>query len=285
MHAPSRLKANILLVFVAFIWGTAFIAQSVAMKAGLAFLYNGASFVIGSLVLLPFIPKKHFWPARAQWRWMLAAGILLFAGSALQQVGLFYTKVANASFLTTLYVIFTPFLLWAGYGDRPRKVELLAVLLAIAGAFLLSTGGSNLEWQKGDALELMGAFFWGLHLVLVAKYTAKFDSITFACGQFMVCGLLNFAVGFAFESAPSLLLWPVIAATLYRALLSIGIGYTMQVWAQKFTSATDAGLIFALEAVFAAVVAWMMLGESLGWIQIAGCALILVAAFSPQVKR
>lgn len=284
MSSPSRLKANTLLILVAFIWGTAFIAQSVAVQAGLAFLYNGASFVLGGLALLPFAPKGTML-SRPQWRWMLAAGLLLFGGSALQQVGLFYTKVANASFLTTLYVIFTPFLLWAGYGDRPKKIELLGVVLAIAGAFLLSTGGAAFTWQIGDILELLGAFFWGLHLVLVAKYTAKFDAISFACGQFLVCGIMNFAVGFVFESPQALLLWPVVAATVYRALLSIGIGYTLQIWAQKFTTATDAGLIFSLEAVFAATVAWAVLGETLGPLQVVGCLLIFVAAFCPQMVK
>ena len=110
---PSRLKADALLIVVAAIWGSAFVAQSVAVQVGLAHLYNGACFGIAGLVLLPFSFRRAL-PDRRQVGWMLAAGTLLFGGATLQQVGLFYTKVANASFMTSLYVIFTPFLLWAG---------------------------------------------------------------------------------------------------------------------------------------------------------------------------
>jgi len=283
MHPLSRLKADLFLVFVAMIWGSAFIAQSIVSKSGIAFLHNGACFVIASLLLLPLI-KKSTIVSRTQWKWMIAAGALLFGGSACQQVGLYYTRVANAGFLTTIYVIFTPFLLWAVYGEKARRFDIFAALLALVGAFLLSTGGS-MQWQPGDALEVLGAVFWGLHLVLIAKHASSFDSISFACGQFMVCGLLNFVVGFFFESTATLFLWPVIWATLYRAVFSIGIGYTVQVWAQKFTRANDAALIFSLEAVFAALIAWLILGESLLGVQIFGCALILLAAFTPQFVK
>ncbi len=212
MQQPSRLKADLLLVLVALIWGSAFIAQSIVTKAGLAFLHNGAAFCIASLVLLPLI-KSGTRVSNKQWKWMLMAGALLFGGSALQQYGLFYTKVANASFLTTIYVIFTPFLLWLGYGERARKIDIIAALLAVAGAFLLSTGG-KIEWQPGDAIEVLGALFWGFHLVLIAKHASSFDSLSFACGQFMVCGLLNFAVGFFIEPVHALFLPSVIGAPL-----------------------------------------------------------------------
>ncbi len=283
MQQPSRLKADLVLVAVAFIWGSTFMAQSYVMQAGLAFLHNGVAFVAASLVLLPLI-KKRTQVSTLQWKWMLFAGFLLFGGSAFQQYGLYYTKVANASFLTTIYVIFTPFLLWIVYGEKARRIDVFAALLALTGAFLLSTGG-EIEWQPGDALEILGALFWGLHLVLIAKHASGFDSLSFACGQFMVCGLLNFSVGIFFEDPSALYLPTVVYATLYRAFLSIGIGYTLQVWAQKFTPANDAALIFSLEAVFAAVIAFILLGESLAEIQIVGCVLILVAAFSPQLIR
>lgn len=278
----TRFQANLLLVAVAAIWGSAFVAQSFAGAAGLALLYNGASFTLAGLILWP-AARTRGRADRAQWLWMAAAGALLFGGSALQQLGLFYTKVANASFLTSLYVIFTPFLLWAGYRERPAPLHALAAALALGGAFLLSMAGGPLVWQTGDALETLGALFWGLHLILVGKYATRFDALSFATGQFLVCGALNFACGFWLEPAPALLQPPVLAAIAYRSLLSIAIGYTAQVWAQKFTSPTEAALIFALESVFAAVAAAAVLHEHLLAPQILGCLLILAAAGMSQV--
>ncbi len=280
-HSPIRLKADLLLLLVSLIWGTAFVAQSIAGKYGLAFMYNGASFLLASLALLPLIPRVSI--PSSQWKWMLVGGVLLFAGSALQQVGMLYTKAANASFLTSLYVVFTPFLLWIGYRERPRNLHLAAMTIALAGAFLLSTGGEY-KSQAGDILETLGALFWGLHFVLLAKRATRFHSISFAAGQFFICGLLNSACGLFREEPSKLLALPVMAATLYRALLSIGVGYTVQVWAQKHTSPTETSLIVALESVFAAIVAWLLLHEQLTFPQLAGCTLILLSAAASQLK-
>jgi drug/metabolite transporter (DMT)-like permease len=272
---PSHFKANLILFAVAAIWGSAFVAQSVAGRAGLSLLYNGVCFCLGGIVLLPLAWKRGL--SSGQLKWMLAAGVLVFGGAALQQLGLRYTKVANASFLTTLYVIFTPFLLWVGYREKPRGVHLLAAALATLGAFLLSTSGTlTLQW--GDVLETAGARVWGMHLVLIGKYAQKFDSLSFASGQFLVCGALSLAAGAAFEPFAALRDSAVLGAVAYRSLLSIAVGYTAQVWAQKFTSPTEASLIFALESVFAAVVAALLLEERLGAVQIAGCVAILAAA-------
>jgi drug/metabolite transporter (DMT)-like permease len=278
--APSRLKADLLLVLLAAIWGSAFIAQTYAGNAGLAFYYNGACFTLAGILLLPFSRGPI---SKAQWGWMVVAGVLLFGGSALQQLGLFYTRVANASFLTSLYVIFTPFLLWVAFGERPGVVHVIAVLLAVVGAFLLSTAG-RLEFHLGDVMEVGGAVFWALHILVAAKYAARFPSIQFAAIQFLVCGALNFAAGIGREDAGKLLETSVMLATLYRAVLSIAFGYTLQLWAQKYTPPTDASLIFALESVFAALAAAWLLHERLLAPQLAGCALILLAAALSQVR-
>lgn len=283
MRTVSRLQADLLLLAVAFIWGSAFVAQSVASKAGLAFLYNGATFLLAGLVLLPLYLRSKREPG--QLKWMLIAGFLLFAGSALQQYGLFYTKVANAGFLTVTNVVFVPLLLLLFFRERPKISEWLAVGMAVAGAFLLSTAGEKLEWQPGDAMEIGGAVMWALHVILIAKVGGRFPSIPFATGQFLVCGVLNMAVGVFTESPSALMDGSVVASVLYRGLLSVAVGYTMQVWVQKFTPPTDAVLIFSMESVFAAVCAWLLISEKLVPIQIAGCALILVAAFFPQVVR
>ena len=160
---------------------------------------------------------------------MLIAGGILFIATAMQQVGIFYTKVANAGFLSSLYVVFTPFLLWVGFHERPHWLDLIAVTIAIAGAFFLSTAG-KLVFEKGDVLEATGSIFWALHFVVLGKFAAKFESISFASGQFFISGLLNLLFGLVVENLHMLTPLPVLGAILYRATLSIGLGYTLQVW-------------------------------------------------------
>jgi drug/metabolite transporter (DMT)-like permease len=282
VRAGIRLKADLLLFMVAVIWGTAFVAQGIAGRFHVAYLFNGVSFILAALILIPFVPRGTRLTA-GQWKWMLIAGAVLFVATALQQVGLFYTKVANAGFLTSLYAVFTPFLLWIGFRERPHWLDASAVVLAAIGAFLLSTGG-RLEIRSGDALELVGSVFWALHFVVLGKFAARFESISFASGHFLVNGLLNLLIGLAVENPSLLTPAPLIGAILYRATLSIGLGYTLQVWGQKHTPPTDAALILGLEAVFAVVAGWIALGQTLLPIQLAGCVIIFVAVLISQAK-
>lgn len=278
-----RLKANLSLFAVAIIWGTGFITQGVAARYHVAYLFNGASFMLAALILIPFIPRAKKMP-RSQWKWMLIAGVILFVATAMQQVGIFYTKIANAGFLTSLYAVITPFLLWLGFRERPHWIDLIAVTIAIVGTYLLSTAGIGLKIQPGDGLELIGAVFWGLHFVVLGKFASKFEPISFAAGHFFVTGLLNFLMGLAFEHLSQLAPLPMIGAILYRAILSVGIGYTLQVWGQRHTPATDAALILGLEAVFAVVIAWLVLHQTLLPVQIMGCVIIFIAVMFSQVK-
>jgi len=278
-----RLKADLLLFMVAIIWGTAFVAQGVAGRYGLAYLFNGVSFMLASIILIPFIPRRTRLTAE-QWKWMVIAGIVLCFATAMQQVGLFYTKVANASFLTSLYAVFTPFLLWIGFREKPHRLDLIAVTLAGAGAFLLSTAG-QFQVQSGDALELAGSLFWALHFVVLGKYASMFESVSFASGHFFISGFINLVIGLFVEDISTLIILPVMGAILYRATLSVGIGYTLQVWGQKHTPPTDAALILGLEAVFAVIAAWFLLDQKLRPIQIIGCVVIFIAVFISQFKE
>jgi len=277
-----RLKADLLLFMVAVIWGTAFVAQGIAGQHGIAFLFNGVSFVLASLILIPFIPRPVKITSQ-HCKWMVVAGLILFAGTAFQQVGILYTKVANAGFLTSLYTVFTPFLLWLGFREKPHRVDILAVVMAAVGAFFLSTAG-RFEVQPGDSLEVVGAIFWALHFVVIGKFASRFESISFATGQFFISGFLNLVIGLFVEDLRTLTLFPVIGAVLYRASLSIGIGYTLQVWGQKHTPPTDAALILGLEAVFAVIAGWLVLDQFLQPIQIMGCVIIFLAVIISQAK-
>jgi drug/metabolite transporter (DMT)-like permease len=278
-----RLKADLLLFMVSIIWGTAFVAQGVAGRYGLAYLFNGVSFMLGGLILIPLIPRGTKISGE-QWKWMLVAGVVLFIATAMQQVGLLFTKVANASFLTSLYAVFTPFLLWIGFRERPHWLDLIAVVVAVAGAFMLSTVG-KFTVQPGDPIELFGALFWALHFVVLGKFASKYESVSFAVGHFIISGFINFVVGLFVEDVSTLLVLPVLGAVLYRATLSVGIGYTLQVWGQKHTPPTDAALILSLESIFAAFSGWLLLNEKLIGVQILGCAFILVAVMLSQFKQ
>ena len=278
-----RLKADLLLFMVSIIWGTAFVTQSIAGQYKLAYLFNGVSFMLAALILILFIPRGVK-ISKEQWKWMFIAGIILFIASALQQVGLLYTKVANASFLTSLYAVFTPFLLWIAFREKPHWIDLIAVTMAGFGAFLLSTAGS-FNLYPGDSLEIIGAIFWALHFVVLGKFASKFESVSFAAGHFFISGFINFVIGLFIEDVSLLIIPPMIGAILYRATLSIGIGYTLQVWGQKHTPPTDAALILSLEGVFAVIAGWLVLKQFLLPIQIIGCVIIFVAVLISQLKE
>jgi drug/metabolite transporter (DMT)-like permease len=279
-----HLKANLTLFAVAILWGTGFITQGVAGQYHVAYLFNGASFILAAIILIPFIPKNRLISGE-QWKWMLITGLILFIATALQQVGLLYTKIANASFLTSLYAVFTPFLLWLLFHERPHWMDLVAVVAASIGAYLLSTAGNGFEIQNGDSLELIGALFWGMHFVVLGKFGSRFEPISFACGHFLITGLLNFLMGLVFEKIGQLTPLPMIGAILYRAAFSIGIGYTLQVWGQNHTPPTDAALILGLEAVFAVIAAWFLLQQVLLPIQVLGCLIIFASVLFSQVKN
>jgi drug/metabolite transporter (DMT)-like permease len=281
-----RLKADLLLFMVAIIWGTAFVAQGIAGQYRVAYLFNGVSFMLAAFILLPFIPKgtRGVKISKDQWMWMLVAGLILFAGSAMQQVGLMFTRIANASFLTSLYMVFIPFLLWIGFREKPHWLNLIAVVLAGVGAFLLSTSG-RFEIQMGDLLELLGAVFWAFYFIVLGKFASKFASRSFAAGHFFIGGLINLVIGLFVEDMSILTTAPLVGSILYRATLSIGIGYTLQVWGQKHTPPTDAALILGLESVFAAIAAWILLDQSLAFVQVVGCVIIFAGVLISQLKE
>jgi drug/metabolite transporter (DMT)-like permease len=279
-----RLKADLTLFLVAIIWGTAFVAQRVAGQMGSVYLFNGVRYLLAGLVVLPFVGRvggQAFNLPRAQWSWMFAAGFLLFVAAALQQAGMLYTTAGNAGFITSLYVVFVPILLWFVWRERSGWLAIAAVGLAGVGAFLLSTDGS-IQFRAGDVLELIGAFFWTFHVVLLGKFAVKFEPMSFSAGQLIICGVLNLALG-AFIEEP-VFDWNLLGAVVYTAVFSLGLGYSLQVWGQRHTPPADAALILSLESVFAALSGWLILNELLTPLQAFGCFLIFSAVVLSQIK-
>jgi drug/metabolite transporter (DMT)-like permease len=275
-----RLKADITLFIIAVIWGSAFVAQRVAGQLGSVYLFNGVRYLLAGLVVLPFVRLKTSMP-REQFKWMLIAGFLLFVAAALQQAGMQFTTAGNAGFITSLYVVFVPFVVLVGWREKPHWLSIVAVGMAGAGAYLLSTGG-QFEVQRGDALELVGALFWAMHVALLGKFASRFEPMSFSVGQLLVCGILNLILGLFVEQP--IFTWSLAGAAVYTAVMSLGLCYTLQVWAQRHTPPADAALILSLESVFAVLAGWLVLNELLTGIQIFGCLLIFLAVGLSQLK-
>jgi drug/metabolite transporter (DMT)-like permease len=283
MHLSERLRADLTLFTITVLWGSAFAVLRVAAGHGIVFILNGTRFFLAAIMYLPFVSLKDAYN-RENIPVVCLVGSFLFIGAALQQAGLMFTTAGNAGFITSLYVVFVPIIMWVGWREPPFLLLWVAIPLAVFGGYLLSTGGA-FKFMFGDLLVLAGSVFWGFHVVLIGRYTRSIPTLPFAIGQFVVAGILNLGLGLLVERPSQADLLAIIPAILYTGIFSIGVGFTLQMAAQKHTPPADAALILSLEAVFAALFGWLMLGEKLLPIQILGCALILIAVILVQGRE
>lgn len=282
----QRAQADLLLLLVALIWGTAFVAQRVAALNMGAFQFNGLRFLLGGLVLLPFAwgrRDKATPLTRLDVRDIAIAGMLLFGGASFQQVGLYHTTASNAGFITGLYVVLVPLMLSIGWRQRLRSAVWAAAGCAAVGLFLLSTGG-RLRLAPGDGLELVCALIWGFHVIWLGRLVQRLDALRIAIGQSLVCGGLSLAWSALGEGAGLALVSAAWWAVLYTGVFSIGVGYTLQAVGQRVAPAADAAIILSLEAAFAALFGWLVLDERLSAIQLLGCGLMLAGMLLAQVR-
>lgn len=278
--SAQRIKSDLLLLLASVIWGSGFIAQRIAANSMGSFLFNGGRVLLGMIILLlvtRFRPKIE----KNQLRWVFAAGFLLFAASALQQIGLETTSVGNAAFITSLYVVFIPIILWIFGLQKIKPVIWLAVSVASFGALLLSTGGSY-KPAVGDWFELVGAVVWAGQILVIGIFGKRSDPLGFTIGEFAVAAGLNMICAGLFErgnAAPQMDAW---WAILFSGIFPVAIAFTIQVYGQRSAPPIDASLIFSLEAVFAAIFGYWLLSEKLQPIQVLGCGLILAALLLAQ---
>jgi drug/metabolite transporter (DMT)-like permease len=282
-----RWKSDLILLFVAAVWGSGFVAQRFAAARLSPFYFNGGRFLLAALLLLVLmvvLNRRQIRLDRQHAPWMILAGVLLFAAAGFQQAGLATTTIGNASFITGLYVVLVPLVLFVFFRQRVSWLSWVAVLIAVAGVMLLSLEDS-FRLAPGDALELAGAVMWALHVILVGRLAAKgADILWFSIVQFVTCGLLNMVLAFGLEPAglPSLAAsWPAIV---YSAVLPIAIGFTLQIAGQKHAPPIDAAIILSTEAVFGTFFGYLLLNELLSPRQLFGCALILAAMILAQLK-
>jgi drug/metabolite transporter (DMT)-like permease len=281
-HVSTRIKADLTLLFVAIVWGSGFIVQRlVANKIGV-FIFNGIRFLIGAICLLVIIGFR-LKIIKDQIRWVLLGGVLLFAGSALQQAGIRTTTAGNAGFITGTYVVLIPILLAIFWHEKLHPISILAALLACTGLGLLSFTG-KMTINPGDILEFLGAILWALHVIIVSISVQKMGFLEFSIGQYIVVAVLDMAFGLVFELKTFVNIPSALPLILYAGIFSIAMGFTLQALAQKNTPPSDASLILSLEAVFAAIFGYVLLQERLVPIQWLGCALILAAIFISQIR-
>lgn len=285
-----RLQADLALLLVAIIWGSAFVAQRLAAGEIGVYLFNGLRFLLAAVVLAPLAKSRILTGAagaglpglnRANLPGVALAGAVMVAGAALQQAGLKTTTAGNAGFITGLYVVLIPIMMSVFWRRRPRPVIWAAALLATLGMYLLSAAG-QLQINPGDGLELVGSLFWALHVIIVSAMVQRMDVIHFAAGQYLVCGLINLALAFGFEPVSLAVITANTWMILYTGLLSVGVGYTLQAIAQRVAPPADAAILLSGESVFAALSGWIILGEGLTPLQLTGCGIMLAGMLLAQ---
>lgn len=283
-------KADSLLILTAVIWGVAFVAQRAGMDHVGPLTFNSVRFALGALTLLPFVLRSRRVAEKAQIQHLsrnqailgyCITGLVLFGGATFQQIGIVYTTAGKAGFITGLYVVIVPLLgmlrkQWPGWGGWPGSI------LAAAGLYFLSVT-EELNLAPGDGWVLASAFLWAIHVLLLGYLSPRVDVLRLACTQYAICSLLSLAVaGFA-ESITLHGLRDATIPILYGGVMSVGVAYTLQVVAQKVALPTHAAIILSLEAVFAALAGWIILGETLSSRALLGCGLMLTGMLVAQL--
>lgn len=278
----TRLKSDFILLLVAVIWGSGFVAQKIAAAEVDNFVFNGLRFTIGGVLLALGLRLRL--PSKPQeWKWIFLGGTLLFGGSTLQQIGIATTTAANAGFITGLYVVIIPLLLFIFGRQRPGWYVWLATGMAVLGTSLLSSGSLHIHLSPGDTIILAGAFLWALHVITVSQAAQRMSAFLFAAGQALVCGLVNLAiVGRELPTTFQNLSPSTLIATIYSAVFIVSLAFTLQVIGQRHAPPVDAAILFSSEAVFAALFGALLLGEKLQPTQWLGALLIFAAMLLSQ---
>ena len=290
-------KNFILLFLTALIWGVAFVAQSVAMDYIGPYTFNAVRSLLGGIVLVPCVflfgqkkktvkdedPSKGTAVDRPgdMITGGLLCGIMLFLSTTLQQVGIQYTTVAKAGFITALYIILVP-ILGIFLKKRVSFQIWISVVIAIIGLYLLCMKGS-FHLGQGDFLMLVCSLCFALHILVIDHFTDKVSGVKLSCIQFFVCGLLSCILMFLFEKPAVSDILSAWLPIVYAGVFSSGIAYTLQIIGQKGTDPTIASLILSLESVVSVLAGWIILGQSLTPREILGCLLMFGAIILAQV--
>lgn len=287
----KELRSSFLLLLTAMIWGFAFVAQRAGMEHLGAYTYNGIRFALGSISLIPVI-KVFSKSASMEYKGSLEedkkkvircgiiAGSILFIGATLQQIGLLYTTAGKAGFITTLYIVIVP-ILGIFLKQKTSANIWIGAIVATIGLYFLSIN-EDLSIGFGDLLQLIGAVFWAVHIIVIGFFTKKVDSLKLSSMQFATCSILSFILAFIFEDIQVANIIKSMVPVLYGGFMSVGIAYTLQVVAQRHAKASHAAIAMSMESVFAALGGVILLGEKIPARGFLGCSLMLLGMLISQ---
>lgn len=290
-------KAVLILLLTAAIWGFAFVAQRVGMEHVGAFTFNAVRFALGSISLLPVIyyfSKKPLSKKddgeiteEADLKTTIKSGILagcvLFIAASLQQVGLIYTTAGKAGFITSLYIVLVP-ILGLFLKQKTHYKTWIGAITAVVGLYLLSIN-EDFTIQFGDLLEIIGAFFWAIHILVIDKFVKNVDPIKLSSVQFATCSFLSFIVAFIFEDVNLAGITDALVPILYGGIMSAGVAYTLQAIGQKYAKPSHAAIALSMESVFAAIGGALILDEKLPARGYVGCGLMLLGMLIAQSEN
>lgn len=287
-----RPKNAFMLMLTAFIWGTAFVAQSVGMDYLEPFTFNGIRCIIGAVALLPCVALLNKINGKNEnvegtrkdlIVGGIACGLLMFAASSLQQVGIQYTTAGKAGFITAFYIVFVPVLGIFLKKQTGWKVW-MSVVIALAGLyFLCITEGFSIG--KGDMLIFLCALIFSAHILVIDHFAPKVDGVKMSCLQFFVCGVVSLPFMFALETPKMGAMVAAWMPLLYAGVLSCGVAYTLQIIGQKNVNPAIASLILSLESCFSVLAGWIVLGETLSTREAIGCVLMFAAIILAQLPE
>ena len=274
-----------------FIWGTTFIAQDTGMDDIGPFTFNAVRFFVGFLAILPlallFETKKFRLEFKIGFRYFailsFLIGLSLFLGSALQQVALLYTDVANAAFFTIFYVPMVPIIIFIFKRDSLHWSVWPSVILCLIGGYLL-TNFYDAKVRLGDTLVVLGALFWSTHIIFTGMIVKKYNlPLTLGAIQTLLVALFSFIISLIYEEFVIENILNEIDSILYAGILSGGFAFVLQIYAQKNITPAPAAIIFSLEGVFATIAAWFLLSQILNLNNILGCLFILCGVLISQL--
>ncbi len=281
------IRANLLLLLTAAIWGFAFVAQRAGMEYVGPFTFNGVRFLLGGLSLLPllfFFSRNEPSPVKKSGVLFpgVLAGIVLFTAASLQQIGIVTTTAGKAAFITSLYIVLVP-IISLFMGQTTSKGTWLGCVLSVVGLYFLCIKESS-AIQFGDLLVLIGAFLWAVHILVIGYFSPRVDVLKLSFVQFMTCSALSLILAFITEEFVLSNLLAAAVPILYGGIGSVGIAYTLQAVGQKYARPAHAAIILSMEAVFAAIGGFLLLGEYLEIQEILGCFLMLSGMLVSQTQ-